>query len=86
MSADSPTAAASRLALRYLIAVLLVIVFLFPIYWLFMISFKTPEEIFAYPPVWYPTSLQARQLYRCCSRTAMRPRSGTAWSSPAPAR
>jgi len=47
-----------RLALRYLIAVLLVIVFLFPIYWLFMMSFKTPGEIFAYPPVWYPKSLQ----------------------------
>jgi multiple sugar transport system permease protein len=47
-----------RLALRYLIAVLLVIVFLFPIYWLFMMSFKTPGEIFAYPPVWYPKSLR----------------------------
>jgi len=49
-----------RLALRYLIAVLLVIVFLFPIYWLFMMSFKTPGEIFAYPPVWYPKSLQLK--------------------------
>jgi multiple sugar transport system permease protein len=47
-----------RLALRYLIAVLLTIVFLFPIYWLFMMSFKTPGEIFAYPAVWYPKSLQ----------------------------
>jgi len=47
-----------RLALRYFIAVLLVIVFLFPIYWLFMMSFKTPGEIFAYPPVWYPKSLR----------------------------
>jgi multiple sugar transport system permease protein len=47
-----------RLGLRYAIAVLLVIVFLFPIYWLFMMSFKTPAEIFAYPPVWYPKSLR----------------------------
>ena len=47
-----------RLGLRFLSAVALVIVFLFPIYWLFMMSFKTPGEIFAYPPVWYPKTLQ----------------------------
>lgn len=48
----------TRLALRYLVAALLVLVFVFPIYWLFIISFKTPDEIFAYPPVWYPSSIQ----------------------------
>jgi multiple sugar transport system permease protein len=47
-----------RLSLRYLTALLLTVVFLFPIYWLFIISLKTPEEIFAFPPVWYPKSLQ----------------------------
>ena len=47
-----------RLAFRYLIALLLVVVFVFPVYWLFIISFKTPDEIFAFPPVWYPQSLQ----------------------------
>ena len=47
-----------RLALRYLIAALLVVIFCFPVYWLFIISFKTPDEIFAYPPVWYPESIQ----------------------------
>jgi multiple sugar transport system permease protein len=47
-----------RLAVRYLGAALLLVVFLFPIYWLFMISFKTPEEIFSSPPVWYPASIQ----------------------------
>ncbi len=47
-----------RLAWRYLIAILLVIVFVFPVYWLFIISFKTPDEIFAFPPVWYPASIQ----------------------------
>ena len=47
-----------RLAVRYLIACLLVLIFGFPIYWLFIISFKTPDEIFAFPPVWYPQSLQ----------------------------
>jgi multiple sugar transport system permease protein len=47
-----------RLSLRYLIAALLVVVFCFPIYWLFIISFKTPDEIFAFPPQWYPGSIQ----------------------------
>ncbi len=47
-----------KLGLRYVAAVLLTVLFLFPIYWLFMISFKTPDEIFAYPPVWWPESLQ----------------------------
>ncbi|MHA1189929.1 MAG: carbohydrate ABC transporter permease [Alphaproteobacteria bacterium] len=46
------------LALRYGLAGIVLIIFLFPIYWLFMISFKTPEEIFAFPPVWWPQSLQ----------------------------
>jgi ABC-type glycerol-3-phosphate transport system permease component len=46
------------LALRYAAAVVITVAFLFPVYWLFIISFKTPEEIFAYPPVWYPKSIQ----------------------------
>lgn len=46
------------LALRYVAAVLVTAFFLFPIYWLLAISFKTPDEIFAYPPVWVPASLQ----------------------------
>lgn len=47
-----------RLAGRYALALLLVVIFVFPVYWLFIISFKTPDEIFAFPPVWYPQSLQ----------------------------
>jgi multiple sugar transport system permease protein len=47
-----------RLAWRYLAALAITAFFLFPIYWLFMIAFKTPEEIFASPPAWYPQSLQ----------------------------
>jgi len=46
------------LAMRYAAAILLTIFFVFPVYWLFIISFKTPDEIFAYPPVWYPKSIQ----------------------------
>ncbi len=47
-----------RLAFRYFLASVLVMVFVFPVYWLFIISFKTPDEIFAFPPVWYPKSIQ----------------------------
>ncbi len=47
-----------RTWLRLALAVLVTLVFLFPVYWLFMISFKTADEIFAYPPVWWPQGLQ----------------------------
>jgi multiple sugar transport system permease protein len=46
------------LALRYAAAIALTLFFVFPIYWLFIISFKTPDEIFHFPPVWYPKSIQ----------------------------
>ncbi len=46
------------MALRYLGVFLALLFFLFPIYWLVVISFKTPEEIFAFPPTWWPESLQ----------------------------
>jgi len=48
----------TRLAIRYAIAVAITLVFVFPIYWLFMISFKTPAEIFAFPPKWYAQHFQ----------------------------
>jgi multiple sugar transport system permease protein len=47
-----------RLMARYAAAIALTVVFLFPVYWLFMIAFKTPEEIFHSPPVWYPARIQ----------------------------
>jgi multiple sugar transport system permease protein len=50
--------AATTLGLRYAGAIAVTIVFLFPIYWLFIISFKTPDEIFAFPPVWWPANIQ----------------------------
>ena len=47
-----------KLALRYAAAVALTVLFLFPIYWLFMMSFKTADEIYAYPPVGWPAGLR----------------------------
>ncbi len=49
---------ATRTALRFSVACVVTVLFLFPIYWLFMISFKTANEIYSYPPVWWPASLQ----------------------------
>ena len=46
------------LLLRYAIATLVTLLFLFPVYWLFMISFKTPDEIFHVPPLWVPGQVQ----------------------------
>jgi multiple sugar transport system permease protein len=43
---------------RYALAVLITIFFLFPVYWLFAVSLKTPQEIFHSPPVWVPSDLQ----------------------------
>ena len=48
----------SKLAWRYIFATAVTVVFLFPIYWLFMISFKTPDEIFHVPPLWLPGQIQ----------------------------
>jgi multiple sugar transport system permease protein len=47
-----------RLGLRLSAAVAITLVFLFPIYWLFMISLKTAEEIYSFPPKWYPGRFQ----------------------------
>ncbi len=47
-----------RLCLRVSCAVLVTLFFLFPIYWLAIMSIKTPEEVFAYPPVWLPSTFE----------------------------
>ena len=44
--------------LRYLIVIAVTVIFLFPVYWLFMISFKTADEIYHTPPLWYPGQFQ----------------------------
>jgi multiple sugar transport system permease protein len=47
-----------RLAVRFTAAVAITLFFVFPIYWLFMISLKTAEEIYSFPPKWFPSQLQ----------------------------
>jgi multiple sugar transport system permease protein len=43
-----------RARLRLATALAVAALFAFPLYWLAAISVKSPEEIFAYPPVWWP--------------------------------
>lgn len=51
------------LALRYVGAAALTLFFLFPVYWLLMISFKTPDEIYHVPPLWVPGQIQFENYY-----------------------
>ncbi|MGQ9647914.1 MAG: carbohydrate ABC transporter permease [Thermodesulfobacteriota bacterium] len=44
--------------LRFVLSIILTIIFLFPVYWIGITSLKTPDEIFGYPPVWFPAKLQ----------------------------
>jgi multiple sugar transport system permease protein len=41
-------------ALRYVIAIGALIFFLFPIIWISLTAFKTPEEFLRNPPIWFP--------------------------------
>ena len=42
----------------YATSIAITIVMLFPVYWMFAVSLKTPREIFKYPPAWYPATPQ----------------------------
>lgn len=43
--------------LKYALAAVGALLILFPIYWMFISAFKTPEEILTYPPRLFPTQL-----------------------------
>jgi multiple sugar transport system permease protein len=42
----------------YAVSILILVIVLFPVYWMFMVSLKLPEEIFKSPPVWFPSHPQ----------------------------
>lgn len=58
-----PARKARILAFRYLGVGVVTLLFLFPVYWLFMISFKTPDEIYHVPPLWIPGQIQFSNYY-----------------------
>jgi len=47
-----------RMMVRFVIALAVLTLFLFPVYWLFITSLKSPAEIFARPAVWFPAEAQ----------------------------
>jgi multiple sugar transport system permease protein len=49
---------ALRQAGWYAASLAILVVMLFPVYWMFMASLKTPREIFKFPPAWYPKTPQ----------------------------
>ena len=47
----------------YLASTAIAAVFLFPVYWMFAVSLKTPREIFKFPPAWYPKTPQFNNFW-----------------------
>ena len=47
---------------RYVIAILAIVFFLFPIVWIFLTAFKTGDEFLHSPPVWIPHSPTLRSF------------------------
>lgn len=39
---------------KYMVCILIAVVMLFPMYWMFTTSFKTPMNVAKYPPQWWP--------------------------------
>lgn len=62
-----------RMALRTALALFITLLFFFPVYWLAMISIKSPDEIYAYPPVWIPSEIRLSSYITLF-------RDGDAWS------
>ncbi len=62
-----------RYALRIALALFVTLLFVFPVIWLAMISIKTPDEIYAYPPVWIPSEVHFSSYITLL-------RDGDAWS------
>jgi multiple sugar transport system permease protein len=49
---------------RYLVAAVTLVVFLFPVYWVFITAFKSGDELYATPPIWVPTDFSLRHFAR----------------------
>ncbi|HEY7750008.1 MAG TPA: carbohydrate ABC transporter permease [Aestuariivirgaceae bacterium] len=52
-----------RSVIWYATSIAIVAVFLFPVYWIFSVSLKTPREIFRFPPAWYPSRPQFNNFW-----------------------
>lgn len=47
-------AAIFRRAIKYAVCILIALIMLFPMYWMFTTSFKTPMNVAKFPPQWWP--------------------------------
>lgn len=57
--------------LRYIIILCALIFFIFPIFWLVTMVFKTPDEYFHAPPVWLPSQFQLIHLPQLITNKAI---------------
>lgn len=55
------------MAVQYLVYALIVVLMLFPLFWMVASSFKTPQQLQALPPVWLPTSIDFSAYTRAFS-------------------
>lgn len=55
------------MAVQYLVYALIVVLMLFPLFWMVASSFKTPQELQALPPVWLPSSIDFSAYARAFS-------------------
>jgi multiple sugar transport system permease protein len=55
------------MAVQYLVYALIVVLMLFPLFWMVASSFKTPQELQALPPVWLPSSINFSAYARAFS-------------------
>jgi multiple sugar transport system permease protein len=52
-----------RSTVWYAASIAIIVIFLFPVYWIFAVSLKTPREIFRFPPAWYPSTPQLNNFW-----------------------
>jgi multiple sugar transport system permease protein len=57
---------------RYAVAVIALTVFLFPVYWVCIMAFKSGNDIYANPPIWVPTDLSLRHFERVIGQGGLR--------------
>lgn len=57
-----PAGARAQRVLMYLVLIAVAIVPLFPLYWLVISSFKTPQEFSQIPPTWFPADPTLDQM------------------------
>ena len=58
--------------LRYVIAAIALAVFLFPVYWVCIMAFKSGSDIYANPPIWVPTDTSLRHFERVIGQGGLR--------------